>query len=57
MGGARLTPAPRTSENTVADRDPDDCNFGRRTILDFAAHRRIEHYGLITEQTGAIPPE
>ena len=28
----------------------------RETIFDFAAHRRIEHYGLITSRTGAEPP-
>ena len=28
----------------------------RETIFDFAAHRRIEHYGLISSQTGAEPP-
>lgn len=26
------------------------------TTFNFAAHRRIEHYGLITERTGAVPP-
>ena len=36
----------------------DDCTFGKETIFDFARHRRIEHYGLITEQTGVVePPE
>ena len=36
----------------------DDCTFGKKTIFDFARHRRIEHYGLITEQTGVVePPE
>jgi predicted amidohydrolase len=44
-------------ELIVADCDLDDCVFGRETIFNFAAHRRIEHYGLITERTGAIPPE
>ncbi|MFQ5954200.1 MAG: N-carbamoyl-D-amino-acid hydrolase [Kiloniellales bacterium] len=44
-------------ELIVADCDLDDCSFGKRTIFDFAAHRRIEHYGLITERTGAVPPE
>ena len=43
-------------ELIVADCDLDACNFGKRTIFDFAAHRRIEHYGLITERTGAEPP-
>ena len=44
-------------ELVVADCDLDDCVFGRETIFNFAAHRRIEHYGLITERTGAVPPE
>ncbi len=36
--------------------DLDDTAFGKKTIFDFARHRRIEHYGLITSQTGAVPP-
>ncbi len=36
--------------------DLDDCTFGKKTIFDFARHRRIEHYGIITEQTGVIEP-
>ncbi|WP_306145792.1 N-carbamoyl-D-amino-acid hydrolase [Roseibium sp. MMSF_3412] len=37
--------------------DLDLCNFGKETIFDFARHRRIEHYGLITQRTGAeLPP-
>jgi len=35
-----------------------DLNLGqyiKKTIFNFDAHRRIEHYGLITEQTGVIP--
>ena len=36
--------------------DLDDTVFGKKTIFDFARHRRIEHYGLITSRTGAIPP-
>jgi predicted amidohydrolase len=43
-------------ELVVADCDLDACNFGKRTIFNFAAHRRIEAYGLITERTGAEPP-
>lgn len=37
-----------------------DLEMGRRyreTVFDFAAHRRPEHYSLIVERTGAIPPE
>jgi predicted amidohydrolase len=36
-----------------------DLDFGayiKRTIFNFEKHRRIEHYKLITERTGAIPP-
>ena len=36
-----------------------DLDFGRyirETTFNFAKHRRIEHYGLITERTGEIPP-
>jgi predicted amidohydrolase len=43
-------------ELIVADCDLDACNFGKETIFNFAAHRRIEHYGLITERTGVEPP-
>ncbi|MGY2049646.1 N-carbamoyl-D-amino-acid hydrolase [Methylobacterium sp. JK268] len=41
----------------VHDCDLDATRFGKETIFDFARHRRIEHYGLITARTGAIPPE
>ncbi|MBV9740332.1 MAG: N-carbamoyl-D-amino-acid hydrolase [Hyphomicrobiales bacterium] len=37
--------------------DLDDTAFGKNTIFDFARHRRIEHYGLITSRTGAIAPD
>jgi predicted amidohydrolase len=43
-------------ELVVADCDLDATVFGKRTVFDFARHRRIEHYGRITSQTGAIPP-
>jgi predicted amidohydrolase len=43
-------------ELIVYDCDLDDCNFGKKTIFDFARHRRTEHYGLIVEQTGVIEP-
>jgi predicted amidohydrolase len=36
--------------------DLDETAFGKSTIFDFARHRRIEHYGIITSQTGAVPP-
>ncbi len=37
--------------------DLDACNFGKETIFDFARHRRIEHYGPITGQTGIVRPK
>jgi predicted amidohydrolase len=36
-----------------------DLDLGKRlkeTVFNFAAHRRVEHYRLIVEQTGAEPP-
>ena len=44
-------------ELIVADCDLDECNFLKETIFDFARHRRIEHYGLITGQTGVVLPD
>jgi predicted amidohydrolase len=44
-------------ELVVADCDLDACKFGKRTISDFARHRRIEHYGRITAQTGVTVPD
>jgi len=43
-------------ELIVADCDLGMCELGRRTIFDFARHRRVEHYGRITAQTGSEPP-
>ena len=37
--------------------DMDACSFGKSTIFDFARHRRIEHYGLICNQTGVVLPD
>jgi predicted amidohydrolase len=45
-------------ELVVADCDLDATKFGKQTVFDFHRHRRIEHYGRITSQTGVIlPPE
>jgi predicted amidohydrolase len=45
-------------ELIVAECDLDATRFGKETIFDFKQHRRIEHYGRITSQTGVIlPPE
>ncbi|MEM8590193.1 MAG: N-carbamoyl-D-amino-acid hydrolase [Pseudomonadota bacterium] len=43
-------------ELIIHDCDLDATRFGKETIFNFARHRRIEHYGLLTERTGAIPP-
>ncbi|WP_370400425.1 N-carbamoyl-D-amino-acid hydrolase [Sulfitobacter sp. JB4-11] len=37
--------------------DMDATEFGKSTIFDFKRHRRIEHYGRITGQTGVIYPD
>jgi len=37
-----------------------DLDIGRdikENIFNFAKHRHIEHYRIITEQAGAVPPE
>jgi predicted amidohydrolase len=43
-------------ELIVADCDLDATVFGKKTMFDFARHRRPEHYGRIVAQAGAIPP-
>jgi len=37
--------------------DLDATRFGKETIFDFARHRRVEHYGRITAQTGVVEPK
>lgn len=48
----------RTTGDELITYDCDlDCGrYLRDTTFNFAKHRRIEHYGLITERTGEIPP-
>ncbi|MGI9287228.1 MAG: N-carbamoyl-D-amino-acid hydrolase [Pseudomonadales bacterium] len=36
--------------------DMDLCRFIKENIFNFEKHRQVEHYGLITSQTGAIEP-
>ena len=44
-------------ELVASDCDLDLCTvYDKETVFDFPQHRRIEHYGLITERTGAEPP-
>ncbi len=40
--------------NAVCDLDRG--RYIKDTIFNFAAHRRIEHYKIISEQTAAVPP-
>ena len=37
--------------------DLDDTVFGKKTMFDFARHRRIEHYTRITSQVGVELPK
>ena len=39
-------------ELLVHDCDLDACSHGKDNMFNFAKHRRIEHYGLITERPG-----
>ena len=43
-------------EVVAAACDLDDGAFLKSSTFDFAAHRRTEHYGLIVETTGLVPP-
>jgi len=43
-------------ELITAECDLDACNFNKSTIFNFAAHRRPEHYKIITDQVGVTPP-
>jgi len=44
-------------ELLVWDCDLDECRPGKELMFNFAQHRRIEHYGLITQQTGVVVPK
>jgi len=48
--------ASEADEVVLAAVDLDACRFGKTTVFDFAHHRRVEHYGRITAQTGPEPP-
>ncbi len=43
-------------ELIIADCDLDAGNYLKSSVFNFAAHRRPEHYGLIVEATGVVPP-
>jgi predicted amidohydrolase len=44
-------------ELILADIDLDACRHGKEKMFDFAAHRRIDQYGLIAAQVGVVAPE
>jgi len=44
-------------EVIVFDCDLDICEYFKSTVFNFAKHRRPEHYGRITEQTGDVLPD
>lgn len=46
----------RGDELVVAACDLDMCLPYKETMFNFARHRRPEHYGMILERTGAVPP-
>jgi N-carbamoyl-D-amino-acid hydrolase len=43
-------------ELVVVRCDLELCASYKSTVFDFARHRRPEHYRLIVERTGAVPP-
>ncbi len=43
-------------ELAVARCDLDLCNSYKNTVFNFARHREPQHYGLIVERKGAVPP-
>jgi Asp/Glu/hydantoin racemase/predicted amidohydrolase len=43
-------------EVIIADCDLDQCRPGKTRTFDFARHRRTEHYGILTSQTGVVEP-
>jgi N-carbamoyl-D-amino-acid hydrolase len=39
-----------------AELSTDIRRYQKEAMFNFAQHRRIEHYGLITQRAGAVPP-
>jgi len=44
-------------EIVFAEIDLEDCRQGKEKTFDFDRHRRIDSYGLISQQTGVVEPE
>ncbi len=47
----------KSDELITADCDLDLCGRTQDAMFNFAAHRRIEHYRVITEQAGVTSPD
>jgi Asp/Glu/hydantoin racemase/predicted amidohydrolase len=43
-------------EVIIADCNLDLCSPGKKRTFDFGRHRRIEHYSILTSQTGVVEP-
>ncbi|KAL4938967.1 hypothetical protein BDV06DRAFT_231379 [Aspergillus oleicola] len=43
-------------EVIIADCDLELCRPGKKRAFDFDRHRRIEHYGILAQQTGVVEP-
>ncbi|KAK2046669.1 carbon-nitrogen hydrolase [Colletotrichum somersetense] len=55
--GELIAEASTTEDEIVyAEINLDDCRPGKERTFDFGRHRRVEHYGRITEQTGVVEP-
>ncbi|KAF2254715.1 carbon-nitrogen hydrolase [Trematosphaeria pertusa] len=48
--------ATEEDEVIVADCDLDLCSPGKKRTFDFGRHRRVEHYSILTSQTGVVEP-
>lgn len=46
----------KADELVIAEIDLAECRKGKEKTFDYARHRRVEAYSLITEQTGVIEP-
>ena len=56
MPGPQTRPLFEDDEVIAAACRVDLCQINKRGTFNFAAHRRIEHDGLIVGRTGAEPP-
>ncbi|KAK1977174.1 carbon-nitrogen hydrolase [Colletotrichum cereale] len=55
--GDLIAEASTTEDEIVyAKIDLNDCRPGKERTFDFGRHRRVEHYGRLTEQTGVVEP-